>query len=178
MSHICGSISAASTTTSTARPASFDYFENSRRATLYVPASVRHPRQSQRGFNRYGEFGWGLTASNGPGPSVLDLNGVQRTFFDYEARGAPYGPDDGTISPWAVATSLPFAPDIVLPTLRHAIERLMLSGHSPYGFDASFNPTHPPDPNTHFLGWVSTWIFGLNQGPIVLMIERILRIRR
>ena len=93
-----------------------------------------------------------------------------REFFGYIARGAPLGPDDGTISPWAVAASLPFAPEIVVETLRHAIERLDLKRRSPYGFDASFNPTYPEksrNPN----GWVSPWIFGLNQGPIILMIE-------
>jgi hypothetical protein len=46
------------------------------------------------------------------GPAVVDVNGVQRVFFDYLARGAPFGPDDGTISPWAVVASLPFAPEI------------------------------------------------------------------
>jgi hypothetical protein len=91
-------------------------------------------------------------------------------FFDYVARGAPFGPDDGTISPWAVVASLPFAPEIVLKTVRHAIERLKSRGHSPYEFDASFNPTFPhTTPNLH--NWVSPWIFGLNQGPILLMIE-------
>src|ERR1700692_2754207 len=48
--------------------------------------------------------------------------------------------------------------------------RLKLKGHSPYGFDASFNPTYP-DTSTNLHGWVSSWIFGLNQGPILLMIE-------
>jgi len=38
------------------------------------------------------------------------------------------------------------------------------------GFDASFNPTYP-DKSSNRNGWVSPWIFGLNQGPIVLMIE-------
>ncbi|HEV7230498.1 MAG TPA: glucoamylase family protein, partial [Bacteroidia bacterium] len=87
-----------------------------------------------------------------------------------KARGVPFGPDDGTISPWAVAASLPFASKIVLKTLRHAIERLDLKKHSKYGFDASFNPTFPEkgiNPN----GWVSPWQFGLNQGPVILMIE-------
>jgi hypothetical protein len=66
--------------------------------------------------------------------------------------------------------SLPFAPEIVIKTIRHAIERLKLKGRSPYGFDASFNPTHP-DTSSNLHGWVSPWIFGLNQGPILLMIE-------
>ena len=149
------------------RKAGIDYFENSRRAT-YVQRqyAIENPLQ----FAHYGEHNWGFTASDGPGPVTLELEGVQRVFYDYTARGAPFGPDDGTISPWAVVASLPFAPEIVIPTARHAIERLDLKRHSRYGFDASFNPTFPEtsrNPN----GWVSPWIFGLNQGPTILMIE-------
>jgi len=144
-----------------------DYFENTRRAThVQQQYAIANPL----GFAHYHKFGWGLTASDGPGPAVLEIDGVQRVFYDYDARGAPFGPDDGTISPWAVVASLPFAPEIVIDTVRHAIERLNLKGHSPYGFDASFNSTYPKTGrNPH--GWVSPWIFGLNQGPIVLMIE-------
>ena len=149
------------------RRTGIDYFENSRRAT-YVQKqyAIENPLQ----FAHYGENNWGLTASDGPGSAVLQLNGVQRVFYDYVARGAPFGPDDGTLSPWAVIASLPFAPEIVIPTARHAIERLDLKKHSRYGFDASFNPTFP-DKSGNQNGWVSPWIFGLNQGPIILMIE-------
>jgi hypothetical protein len=149
------------------RKVGIDYFENSRRATyLQRQYGIENPH----GFAHYSKHGWGLTASDGPGPAVLTLDGTTREFFGYVARGAPLGPDDGTISPWAVAASLPFAPEIVVETLHHAIERLDLKQRSPYGFDASFNPTYPEksrNPN----GWVSPWIFGLNQGPIILMIE-------
>jgi len=58
----------------------------------------------------------------------------------------------------------------VLPTIRHAIERLLLKERRTHGFDASFNGTYPPatdKPN----GWVSPCRFGINEGPIVLMIE-------
>ena len=149
------------------RKKGIDYFENSRRATyVHRQYGIENPL----GFASYHEYGWGLTASDGPGPAVFEVNGVQRVFFDYVARGAPFGPDDGTISPWAVVGSLPFAPEIVLKTVRHAIERLKSRGHSPYEFDASFNPTFPhTSGNLH--NWVSPWIFGLNQGPILLMIE-------
>jgi hypothetical protein len=149
------------------RKVGIDYFENSRRATH---VQQQYGIENPHGFAHYSEFGWGLTASDGPGDIVLELDGVQREFYGYLARGVPFGPDDGTISPWAVAASLPFAPEIVLGTLRHAIERLDLKRHSPYGFDASFNPTYPErskNPN----GWISPWIFGLNQGPIILMTE-------
>lgn len=44
-----------------------DYFENSRRAT-YVQRE--YGRRNPRGFRGYGEFAWGITASNGPGPAT------------------------------------------------------------------------------------------------------------
>jgi len=150
------------------RKTGIDYFENSRRAT-YVQR--QYGIDNPLGFAHYHEYGWGFTASDGPGPAVLDVNGVRRVFYDYTARGVPGGPDDGTISPWAVVASLPFAPEIVIGTVRHAIERLRLKGRSPYGFDASFNPTYPDDKHRNLHGWVSPWIFGLNQGPIIMMIE-------
>jgi hypothetical protein len=40
-----------------------------------------------------------------------------------------------------------------------------------YGFKASFNPTHPGSIGNPYGWWVSPWHYGLNQGPIVLMIE-------
>jgi hypothetical protein len=149
------------------RKTGIDYFENSRRAT-YVHR--RYGIENPMGFSHYHKYNWGLTASDGPGPATLDVNGIRREFFDYIARGAPFGPDDGTISPWAVVASLPFAPEIVIETVRHAIEHLHLKKRSPYGFDASFNSTFPDATRNHH-GWVSPWIFGLNQGPIILMIE-------
>ena len=145
----------------------FDYFENSRRAT-YVHR--QYAIENKLEFKNYGEYCWGLTASDGPGKKTLKIAGKQRVFYNYIARGAPYGPDDGTVSPWAVVASLPFAPEIVIKTIRHAIEKLNLKPHKLYGFDSSFNPTFPEktaNPN----GWVSQWRFGLNQGPIVIMIE-------
>ena len=149
------------------KKAGFDYFENSKRAT-YVQRAYAIENMHQ--FERYGEYCWGFTASDGPGNKVLKIKGRKRKFYNYIARGAPFGPDDGTVAPWAVVASLPFAPEIVIDTIRHAIEKLVLNTHLYYGFDASFNPTYPEksdNPN----GWVSPWKFGLNQGPIVIMIE-------
>jgi hypothetical protein len=142
-----------------------DYFENSRRAT-YVQQqyAIRNPLE----FEGYGPHCWGLTASDGPGWTVRVLRGIERHFFDYVARGAPYGPDDGTIAPWAVVASLPFAPEIVLPTIKH-FEQLDLGMLRPYGFKATFNPTFTVDGTGR--GWVSPWHFGIDQGPIILMID-------
>jgi hypothetical protein len=95
------------------------------------------------------------------------VRGVERRFYDYKARGIPNGPDDGTLAPWAVAASLPFAPEIVLPTLRH-FDREFPQMVSHYGFKCSFNPTFPARTAK---GWISSGYYGLDQGPVVLMIE-------
>jgi hypothetical protein len=143
-----------------------DYFENSRRAT-YVQQqyAIRNPG----GFEHYDECCWGITSSDGPGPHTVVVDGVERRFYDYIARGVPYGPDDGTLAPWAVVASLPFAPEIVLPTIQN-YERMQLKNAGQYGYKATFNPTFPVQPK-HEHGWVSPYHFGINQGPIVLMIE-------
>lgn len=144
-----------------------DYFENSRRAT-YVQRqyAIDNPLK----FEHYGESCWGLTASEGPGPDTMKVNGIEREFFDYIGRGVPYGPDDGTIAPWALAASLPFAPEIVLPALNYCIHDVKLTESNRYGFKASFNPSYPSALDNQY-GWVSPWHFGLNEGPTVLMIE-------
>jgi hypothetical protein len=145
-----------------------DYFENSRRAT-YV--QQRYAIENPGRFAGYGEHCWGVTASEGPGPATLRLDGVERRFEDYVARGVPYGPDDGTLAPWAVAASLPFAPEIVGPALDFCIHQAQLKRDNAYGFKAAFNPTYPGAPGSPYDWWVSPWHFGLNEGPVVLMIE-------
>ena len=150
------------------RDKGIDYFENSRRAT-YV--QQRYAIDNPHRFEDYGSHCWGITASEGPGPATVRINGVERQFFDYVARGVPYGPDDGTLAPWAVVASLPFAPEIVLPALDYCIHQARLTQFNDYGFKASFNPSHPGEAGNPYGWWVSPWHFGLNQGPIVLMIE-------
>jgi hypothetical protein len=149
------------------RDKGIDYFENSRRAThVQREYAIANPQK----FAGYGTHCWGLTASEGPGPCTLRVGDTERTFFDYVGRGVPHGPDDGTLAPWAVAASLPFAPEIVLPALHHCTHQIKLTENNPYGFKASFNPTFPLK-SSDGKDWVSPWHFGLNQGPIVLMIE-------
>lgn len=142
-----------------------DYFENSRRATLiHREYAVRNPL----GFEAYCACCWGLTASDGPGPATRMVDGRELRFHDYLARGAPWGPDDGTLAPWGVVASVPFAPDAVHETIRH-FRGIGLGRACPYAFEATFNASFPVDDEPGF--WVSPWDYGLNQGPLVLMIE-------
>ena len=147
--------------------AGFDYFENSRRATyVHREYAIENPKK----FKEYGIDCWGLTASDGPGDEELDVDGNKITFYGYIARGAPFGPDDGTVSPWAVVASLPFAPEIVMQAIRSDIEKYNLMKDNYFGFDASFNPTYP-EKIANERGWISPYRFGLNQAPVIIMIE-------
>ena len=147
------------------RERGIDYFENSRRATL---AQQRYAVENPNRYAGYGEFCWGITASEGPGPAELEIDGVRRRFFGYLARGIPDGPDDGTIAPWAAVASLPFCPEAVLPTIRHFGE-IGVGTKSRYAVESTFNPTFPD--SGHRSGWLSPVNLGLNDGPILLMIE-------
>jgi hypothetical protein len=143
---------------------SIDYFENSRRAIYAQQAyAMRNPKK----FVGYDRFSWGITASDGPGPAVRRINGRTIRFYDYIARSFPYGPDDGTLAPWAIAASLPFAPEVVLPSLKR-INQNYPEMTNKYGFKCSYNPTFTSGKKK---GWVSEGYYGLDQGPIVMMIE-------
>ena len=144
-----------------------DYFENSTRATRVQQCyAIENPLS----FKGYGAHAFGITASDGPGPITRMIDGVKRQFYDYENRGAPEGIDDGTLAPWAVVASLPFAPDIVAPTILNYTRNLNLHECHNYGFRATFNPTFDGE-SASPCGWESPWHFGLNVGPIVLMTE-------
>ncbi len=156
-----------------------DYFENSRRATL-----------SQRDYgidnpNRwvgYGADNWGWTASDGPKSSRGEyaVNGTPRTFYSYTARGvsAQRVRDDGTIAPTAAGGSVAFAPEIAIPALMAMRDRGGGRLYGRYGFKDAFNPsftfpragsvTGTVDAGT---GWVAGDHLGIDQGPILAMME-------
>ena len=123
-----------------------DYFENSRRATLASQAySVANPGR----FPNYSADEWGLTASDDP--------------FGYRAHGAPPAQqDNGTITPTAAGGSIAFTPDISREALRTFYARYRPRLWGPYGLRDAYNVKE---------GWVGTDYLGIDQGPIVLMLE-------
>ena len=149
----------------TMRARGLDYFENSRRATYM---HQQHAIQNPAGFDGYGEHAWGITASEGPIRGTKPVVKDGRTFYSYLARGVP-GPDDGTLSPWTTITALPFAPEIALPAIEH-FQRTYPQLAGPYGMKCSLNPTFRENP-TENTGWFSDHYYGINEGPVVLMIE-------
>lgn len=150
-----------------------DYFENSRRATLAQQAyAIANPD----GWKDYGRDVWGLTACDGPGDLELTVDGRPRVFRGYSARGMAER-DDGTIAPTAMIASLPFAPEIVLPGMHELRRRYGAQIYRELGFVDSFNPSFPADAKPTVgtvepgAGWIAADYLGIDQGPILAMIE-------
>lgn len=153
-----------------------DYFENSRRAVVgqrnYAIADPQH-------FTGYGQNVWGLTACNGPASIAWEHDGKRTVFYGYAARGADVDlvVDDGTIAPTAAIASIAFAPKLVLPAIQTMYERYGKWLYSEYGFVDAFNPTfrlHAPLRSGRVVpneGWFDNEYLGIDQGPILLMIE-------
>ncbi|HNX82946.1 MAG TPA: glucoamylase family protein [Bacteroidales bacterium] len=142
------------------RDKGIDYFENSRRAT-YVQR--QYAIDNPHGWVGYDSLCWGITASDGPGDKY-NFNGKE--FLGYAGRGTS-GPDynyfdDGTIAPYGPLSSLPFAPEIVIPTIRSINEKMGDKIWGRYGYYDSFNLT---------AGWVNDDFIGIDQGPMLIMIE-------
>jgi hypothetical protein len=151
------------------RETGIDYFENSRRA---VYSQQTYAIDNPNGWRDYGENIWGLTACDGPADTVVVIDGVERKFDRYWARGVSvkYVNDDGTIAPTAAGASLPFAPEIVIPALKEMRDRYGDRLYTEYGFLDAFNPTYRVG-EFEETGWFNKDYLGIDQGPIVIMIE-------
>ena len=145
-----------------------DYFENSRRATyVHRTYAIKNPHQ----WIDYSDSIWGLTACDGPKDTTFVVKGIERRFRSYSARGtgAEEEVDDGTIAPNGAAGSIPFAPEIVIPAVKAMRNKYGDSLWTKYGFVDAFNPTYITSSTPH--GWFDKDYLGIDQGPIVLMIE-------
>jgi len=120
-----------------------DYWEQNLR---HVRINQAHCVANPHNYKGYGASCWGLTASDDPG--------------GYSAHAPDL--DNGTISPTAALSSMPYAPTEVMRTLRH-----FLTAHGEriwgrYGFVDAFCEQQ---------NWVAETYIAIDQGPIVIMIE-------
>jgi hypothetical protein len=85
--------------------------------------------------------------------------------------------DDGTIAPTAAAASIAFAPEIAVPAVEEMYRLYGDHIFGKYGFYDAFNPSFNYDvPLRHGrqiagFGWVDTDYLGIDQGPILAMVE-------
>lgn len=145
-----------------------DYFENSRKATLSNKAyCVDNPME----WKGYHENQWGLTACDGPVNNKMKVDGVERQFYDYRARGAASFQivDDGTIAPTAAGGSFPFTPEDSEACLKYMWETHYTHLIGEYGFKDAFNLTYKDEKYPY--GWFDIDYLGIDQGPILLQIQ-------
>jgi exo beta-1,2-glucooligosaccharide sophorohydrolase (non-reducing end) len=122
-----------------------DYYDNNRAQALINQQYCIHNPHHWKG---YGEDTWGLTAVDGPDGYV------------------PYEPtvelDDGTIAPTGAISAFPYTPGPSMAALKHFYRDLGAQTWSIYGFRDAFNLQQD---------WYSGITMGLNQAPMVVMIE-------
>ena len=110
---------------------------------------------------------------------IEEPTGPRRRFRSYAARGIDRTgrKDDCTLAPTAVVASLPFAPELVIPATLEMHRRFGPHIYSKYGFLDAFNRTFTFDVplrhgrNVPDFGWVAGDYLGIDQGPILTMIE-------
>ncbi len=121
-----------------------NYFEHGRNAALvHREYAIENPQ----GHTGYGENCWGLTASDSP--------------FGYTAH-RPVNNDNGTITPTAALSSMPYVPEESIAALRHFYHDYGANLWGPMGFHDAFNLNE---------NWFADSYLAIDQGPIVVMIE-------
>jgi exo beta-1,2-glucooligosaccharide sophorohydrolase (non-reducing end) len=121
------------------------YFENNRNMALinraYCIANPKH-------FAGYGANAWGLTASDGP--------------TGYVPHAPDFNDDTGTLTLTGALSSFPYTHEASMEALKHYYRDLGDQLWDIYGPRDAFNP------GQH---WISSIYMGLNQAPIVVMVE-------
>ncbi|MGA7220279.1 MAG: glucoamylase family protein [Candidatus Sulfotelmatobacter sp.] len=122
-----------------------DYFENNRNLALidlaYCEANPGH-------FQGYGADDWGLTASDDQ--------------LGYLAHAPDPSTDDGTITPTGALSSFPYTPEPSMAAFKFFYRELGDRLWGVYGPRDAFNLTR---------NWFSPVYMGLDQAPIVVMVE-------
>jgi len=142
-----------------------NWFNNSIEASI---AAYDYAQFMSTYYNTYGETAWGNTASDGP-------DGY-RAYGNLPAAGQIY--IDGTLAPAGPIGSLPFVPDLVLPTMEYFSTLENLQGK--YGLLDSFNLGLTSEATSAIIrplkpipigGWFATDVIGIDKGISLLMIE-------
>lgn len=122
-----------------------NYFNNSKNISLIHQA---YCKANPRGYTGYSDACWGLTASDDPD--------------GYMAHEPTASRDNGTISPTAALSAMPYVPEASLKALKHFYRDLGSKTWGYYGFYDAFNQSR---------NWYATSYLAIDQGPIIVMIE-------
>jgi hypothetical protein len=142
----------------------WDYFRNTQVA---IAVQRDYAERNPGHFVGYSNDIWGLSASDGPPPTRRMRGGRHPKVLGYAARGAPFGPDDGTIAPWAALACLPYDRQAAIAgtkALLTSYPNLLYEGGFPGGFNPTVKTVRPE-------GWVDDRTVGIDQGLVVMTVE-------
>jgi hypothetical protein len=142
----------------------WDYFRNTQTC---IAVQRDYAERNPGHFVGYNKDVWGLSASDGPPPTRNMRGGRRPRVLGYAARGAPLGPDDGTLAPWAALACLPYDRQASLGGLRALLSTypaLLYDDRFPGGFNPTVKTARPE-------GWVDDRCVGIDQGLLVMSIE-------
>jgi hypothetical protein len=122
-----------------------NYFTNNKNIALI---NYRYCVKNPNHYKGYGDSCWGLTASDGP--------------FSYSADEPIAKRDIGKIAPTGAISSFPYTPAESMKALKNYYNNYGKFLWGEYGFRDAFDLTH---------NWCSEIYMGLNQAPMVVMIE-------
>ncbi len=116
----------------------------------YVNTALIHyeyGKENPKNFLNYSGDNWGLTASDDP---------------DGYTAHRPWNNDNGTVSPTAALASMPYTPAESMKALKYFYRERGNELFGPYGPYDAFNDSR---------NWIQEAYIGIDQGPIVVMIE-------
>lgn len=120
------------------------FFNNRNTALIHRQYCISNPKS----WTGYGANCWGLTASDDPaGYTVHEPTSTR---------------DNGTISPTAALSSMPYTSEYSMDALKHFYRDLGAQVWGNFGFFDAFNQK---------LGWVAGSYLAIDQGPVIDMIE-------
>ena len=120
-----------------------NYFENNRNIALVHQA---YCAENPKKFKDYSSLVWGMTASDNP--------------WGYAAQSPTE--DNGTITPTAAVSSMPYVPEQAMATMEHFYRHYGRELWGEFGFRDAFNPKE---------GWFAESVLAIDQGPMAPMIE-------
>lgn len=128
------------------RNLSDNYADYRTQNTNHTLINRQHSIVNPNNYVGYSSDSWGLTASD--------------NFEGYLAHEP--NRDNGTITPTAAISSIPYTPEESMEAIRHFYYVLGDKLWGEYGFHDAFNPTE---------GWWADSYLAIDQGPIIIMIE-------
>ncbi len=142
-----------------------DYWELN---VAHTMINRQHCIENPHNYNGYGENCWGLTSSySTPGAGDYFAGRASQKPDKGNSENTSYAghspsEDLGVIAPTAAISSLPYAPDEVMPVIRHFYENMGGKIWGKYGFYDAFSDEYE---------WYPKRYLAIDQGPIVVMIE-------